>query len=113
MSRKGNYKYIYESKVEQARWLLTYNRFVDDTFAVFNNEEESHPFFFELNELHPALKFTVNAETDNQLPFLDVRVRRQDGKFKRSVYRKPTFTSVYTRWESFGPTSQKIALSDR
>ena len=33
-----------ESKVEQARWPLMYNRFVDDTFAVFNNEE-SHTFF--------------------------------------------------------------------
>ena len=57
-----------ESKVEQAHWPLMYNRFVDDTFAVFNNEEESHDFFCELNELHPALKFTTDAETDNQLP---------------------------------------------
>ena len=63
-----------------------------------------------MNDLHPPLKSTLDAETDNQLPFLDVRVRRQDGKFKRSVYRKPTFTGLYTRWESFGPTSQKIAL---
>ena len=67
-------------------------------------------FFRELNQLHPALKFTVDSETDNQLPFMDVGVRRQDGKFRRSVYRKPTFTGLYTRWESFGPTSQKIAL---
>ena len=33
-----------ESKVEQTRWPLMYNRFVDDMFAVFNNEEESHTF---------------------------------------------------------------------
>ena len=28
----------------------------------------------------------------------------------RSVYRKPTFTGLYTRWDSFAPTAQKIAL---
>ena len=87
-----------------------YNRFVEDTFAIFNNKEESHDFFRELNQLHSALKFTVDSEIDNQLPFMDVGVRRQDGKFRRSVYRKPTFTGLYTRWESLGPTSQKIAL---
>ena len=36
---------FYESKVEQPLWPLMYNRFVDDTFAIFNNGEESHDFF--------------------------------------------------------------------
>ena len=35
---------------------------------------------------------------------------RGESGFSTTVYRKPTATGVYTRWESFGPTSQKIAL---
>ena len=101
---------FYESKVEQSLWPLMYDRFVDYTFAIFNKDEESHDFFRELSQLQPAMKFTVDSETDNKLPFMDLGVRRQDGKFRHSVYRKPTFTGLYTRWESFGPTSQKLAL---
>ncbi|CAF3279221.1 unnamed protein product [Rotaria sp. Silwood2] len=47
------------------------------------------------------------------LPFLDVLVRRQpDGGFETRVYRKPTFTSLTTKWDSFVPKTYKYnALS--
>ena len=41
---------------------------------------------------------------------MDVAVSRHDDHLMRSVYRKPTFTGLYTRWDSFVPTSQKINL---
>ena len=68
-----------------------------------------------LNKIHPALRFTVEMESNGQLPFMDVLVQRTDELVRtddlvRSVYCKPTFTSLYTRWDSFAPTSQKIAL---
>ena len=57
-----------------------------------------------------ALRFTVEYEEDGQLPFMDVQIRRTEGIFEWSVYRKPTFTGVYTRVDFFSPTSQKIGL---
>ena len=42
--------------------------------------------------------------------FLDVNVERTATGFETSVYRKPTFTGQYLRWESFSPTKQKINL---
>ena len=33
--------WYYEAKVDQASWPLLYNRFVDDTFVIFNSREES------------------------------------------------------------------------
>ena len=45
-----------------------------------------------------------------RLPFMDVLVRREQDRFTTSVYRKPTFTGLYTRWDSYCPTSRKIAL---
>ena len=99
-----------EAKIDVAGWPLMYNRFVDDTFSIFNNQQESLDFFSVLNNLHPALRFTAESEADNKLPFMDVLVHRSDNTFRRSVYRKPTFSGLYTRWDSFGPTQPKIAL---
>ena len=87
-----------------------YNRFVDDTVTIFSSMKESDSFFEVLNSMHPALKFTVEGECDDQLPFMDVLVERVGGDLICSVYRKPTFAGVYTRWDSFAPTSHEINL---
>ena len=52
----------------------------------------------------------MEEESEGKLPFMDVLVERCDGKLARSVYRKPTFTGQYVRWDSFVPTDQKIAV---
>ena len=87
-----------------------YFRYVDDTFAVFNNEEDCNNFFIQLNSLHPSLRFTFEKESNHSLPFLDVLVERHDSEFLTSVYRKPTFTGQYLRWNSFSPQKRKINL---
>ena len=99
-----------ESKVDPATWPSLYNRFVDDTFGIFDSQDEARDLFIILNGLHPALRFTMEAETDNSLPFMDVLVQRDGDTFLRSVYRKPTFTGLYTQWDSFAPSSHKVAL---
>ena len=77
---------------------LVYFRYVDDTFAVFNNEEDCNTFLTHLNSLHPSLRFTYEKESNHSLPFLDVLVERHDSEFLTSVYRKPTFTaSIYVK----------------
>ena len=88
----------------------TYFRYVDDTFAMFRNEEESDNFFKQLNCLHPSLKFTFEKEKNNCLPFLDVNVERTATGFETNVYRKPTFTGQYLRWKSFSSIKQKTNL---
>ena len=88
-----------------------YRRFVDDAFSVFENGGQALWFFGFLNELHPALRFTMESEVDSQLPFMDVLLRRKEGALVKSVYRKPTFTGLYTRWDLFSPTHQKIGMS--
>ena len=99
-----------ESKIDTEFWPLLYCRFVDDTFSIFNNDSEALSFFSRLNDLHPDLQFTMESETENQLPFMDVLIKRVGDDLIRSVYRKPTFTGLYTRWDSFAPTGQKISL---
>ena len=86
-----------EARIPEDGWPLFYDCFVDDTFAVFSSENESHGFFQRLNGLHPALKFTVEGERDSQLPFMDVLVKRVGSEIIRFFYRKPTFTGLYMR----------------
>ena len=54
--------------------------------------------------------FTFEKEKGKCLPFLDVYVERTDVGLETSVYRKPTFTGQYLRWESFSPLKRKINL---
>ena len=89
---------------------LAYFRYVDDTFALFNNERESRSFLDRLSLLHPSLKFTMEEEKDLMLPFLDVLVERRRRSFITSVYRKPTFSGEYVHWHSFAPTKRKMNI---
>ena len=52
----------------------------------------------------------MENEKDNRMPFLDVNIIREKDKFTNSVYRKPTFSGIYTHFDSFLPSSNKIGL---
>ena len=67
-------------------------------------------FLKHLNNLDPALQFTFEKEENDSLPFLDVLVEKSNTGFLTSVYRKPTFTGKYTRWNSFCPKQRKVNL---
>ena len=86
-----------------------YFRYVDDTFVIFQNKKESEEFLIRLNGLHSSLQFTFEKKNDS-LPFLDVDVEHTKGSYETKVYRKPTFTGQYLRWESFTPIKRKASL---
>ena len=81
-----------------------------DTFILFS--DASHvPLFLEyLNSQHPNIKFTHDLEKDGKLNFLDVTINRIDDQFSTSLYRKPTFTGLGLRFDSFTHRSYKINL---
>ena len=89
---------------------LMYYRYVDDTFCLFKNENDADSFLIQLNSMHPSLKFTVEKGSNHQFAFLDVFVHKTSTAFLTSVYRKPTFSGLYTRSELFCPQQRKINL---
>ena len=102
-----------ESKIPDSEWPEMYQRYVDDTFSLFvDGRKSAEQFMTRLRSLHKALEFTMEGEEAGKLPFLDVLVMRdpEEQRYFTSIYRKPTFTGLYTRWDSYSSTDQKIAL---
>ena len=89
---------------------IKYFRYVDDCFVVFKNKGECDLMFEAFNNLHPSIKFTLEAEEDNTLPFLDVLVQRNGDEFLTSIYRKTTFTGQYVNYNSFCSEKRKVNL---
>ena len=89
---------------------IVYRQFVDDTFLLFQSKDHVEKFRNYLNKQHENIKFTLEIEKNGSLSFLDVKISRQNNKFVTSVYRKPTFTGVFTNFESFIPDIYKRGL---
>ena len=87
-----------------------YRRYVDDIFVLVESQEHLEKFKEYLNSKHQNIKFTSEFEVDGKLPFLDMLIDRSSGIIKTSVYRKPTFTGVYTHYHSFLPSVYKFGL---
>ena len=73
-----------------------YRRCVDDSFVLFESDEHLSKFHAYLNTCQPNMSFSYKQEINDKLSFLDVEVSRQQGKFVISVYRKPTFSGVFS-----------------
>ena len=54
-----------------------------------------------MSSKHKNLFFTVEHGNIGSLSFLEVKICRKIGKFVTSVYRKPTFSGVFTNYQSF------------
>ena len=63
------------------------------------------------NEIYDQIKFTIEKETDNCLPFLDTLIKRNnDGSICILVYRKPTHTDQYLNFHSNHQVSAKESV---
>ena len=89
---------------------VVYRRYVDDTFFLFRSYEHIEKFRAYLNCQHPNIKFTSEIEENNCMSFLDIKITRELNSFSTSVYRKPTFSDVFTNFDSFIPLSYKTGL---
>ena len=100
-------KWLTKSRFCPSLWF----RYVDDTFTTFDSKNNANEFLNFLNSRHDSIKFTIEFEEDNEIPFLDILLKRcPDNTLSTSVYRKKTFTGLYTKWNSFTPRKYKINL---
>ena len=89
---------------------VIYRSYVDDTFLLFHSKYHIEKFRNHLNRQHKNIKFTFETENENSIAFLDIKITRDNNKFMTSVYRKPTFSGLFTNFESFTPKSYKCPV---
>lgn len=66
-----------------------------------NRMNTSRTFRDYLNTSYPNVPIFYEQERDGKSSFLYIEVFLEKGKFVGTVFRKPTFSSVYTYFESF------------
>ena len=100
----------HESKLcESTTKPFLYHRYVNDTFAIFGSEDECISFLDALNSMHSALKFTLEKEGNNQLPFLNVLVEKSNEGFlllfsENSLLLYSTFVGIHLGLQNVKPT---------
>ena len=52
----------------------------------------------------------LESESTNKISFLDAEISRVNGRFKTTVYHKPTFSSVSAHFDSFLSTTYKFSM---
>lgn len=97
-------KALSSAPLKPRKWV----RYVDDTFVVWpHGAEELTNFLNHLNGVHERIQFTMETEDANQLPFLDVLVKKKrNGQLGYTVYRKATHTNRYLHAHSHHHPSQ-------
>ena len=76
----------------------------------FKKPEQVLRFFNYMNKRHKNIKFSFETEKDNSFPFLDVNNCREKGKITTNVFRKDTFSGIYTNFSSFVALEHKFGL---
>jgi hypothetical protein len=93
-----------------AKWL----RYIDDTFIVWpHGPARLQKFFDHINSVRSTIKFTMEIESYNTLPFLNVLVMKQGPKLIIKVYRKPTHTGHYLHFKPNHPHHMKRGVVHR
>ena len=72
------------------------------------SSEKSFPNYF--SSCHKNIKFTSEKESNNKLSFLDIEISRDKNQLITSVYHKPTFSGVFSYFDSFIPRGYKFNL---
>ena len=90
---------------------LFYKRYVDDTFVLCRNKNDAEQILADLNNVHPNIKFTMEAEANDEISFLDLRLKRLPNvSIKKTIYHRETWSGQYLNFNSYCPIQYKRGL---
>jgi hypothetical protein len=76
-----------------------------------HGKEELDRFFEHLNGISENIKFTMDLEENNSIPFLDILITRKDnGTLGHKFFRKKTHRESYLHADSHHHPSQKMGV---
>ncbi len=77
---------------------LYYGRYIDDGIVITKNKAAFLNLVNHMNAENqqlPSLQFTMEEEQENQLPFLDILIKKVENRLNFLVYRKKTHSDHY------------------
>ena len=87
-----------------------YKRYADDTFTIVSDIAAAETLHQALNNAHPSLSFTMEIEVEGKLPFLEMRIIREENTIHTEVYRKPTNKGILLHYQSHTDERYKRSL---
>ena len=94
----------------QERTPLVWFRYIDDIFFIWApGKEHLETFLQELNNFNPDLKFTYESN-EKEIPFLDLKVKLNEGKISTDLYIKSTDRHQYLHFTSSHPNHTKRSI---
>ena len=86
------------------------NAFLAHYEQIWRNDCLDEKFNEYLNTKHANIKFTSEKEVNRSLPLLDMLISQNKEGFTLTVYHKPTFSGVYSKFNSFIADEYKLGL---
>ena len=83
-------------------------RYVDVHSAT--SKDQVNKLLEHLNSIDPHIKFTIELQGTDGLPFLDTLTKPTPNSIESTVYRKPTHTDRYLDYNSNHPISAKLSV---
>ena len=83
---------------------------VDNIFALFSFPDDADKFNKYLSCKHVSMNISVQKGKESCLFFFDVKIFHENGKFASNIYKKVTFSRIYTNFKSFVPETFKIGF---
>ena len=86
-------------------------RYIDDVYAVFENDGTCEKFLKVLNSKHENIRFTMEKSTDARtITFLNVQIEWNESDYNTWTWRKPTNTGLPLNFNANCPQTWKSSL---
>ena len=104
----------YSAKIKQEFNIIYYCRYVDDIFIIYDNPIDiGDNIANKFNSLQNSISITVEKQTNNNLNYLDLSIKKikKNRKFELQykIYRKPTTSKLSINYYSHHSNAQKSA----
>ena len=86
-----------------------FSRYMDDILRDIKSREVDAKLN-EINDLHPNLKFTIERENNNSLPFLDMKIIHSENGLSSTWYTKSTDTGLTLNFHALAPSKYKRSV---
>ena len=86
-----------------------YTRYMDDILCNIHADQIEDKLST-INNLHHALKFTIEREHNNTIPFLDLKIINNQGQLHSTWYYKPTDTGLIMNYHALAPRRYKHSV---